>query len=74
MTRKFHARVVGRFDGASSATVTIDRTHGLISVRPLRRRRTYALPLAAIVRHIIYTVVQAELAEKKAQRRRRRSA
>ena len=41
-------KVCGRLDHASrvsDGTVTIDRGAGLFSVRPLRRRTTYTLPL-----------------------------
>lgn len=44
-------RVVGRLDNAAKitdGTVTIDRGAGLLEVRPMRRRRTYALPLSTV--------------------------
>ena len=70
MARKAKFRVFGRFDGrAKEATVTIDRLTNLIAVRPLHRRRTYELPLAAIAQMIVYKVVVAELAEKKHRRK-----
>ena len=67
-TRKVHVRVVGRIDGAQAATVTIDCQAGLISVRPLRRRREYTVPLDSVVRHIVASVVRSELADKKRKR------
>lgn len=70
MTRKARVRVTGRIDNAASATITIDATAGLIGVRPFRRRREYTLPLAAVAQHIIYTVVRAELSEKRKGRKR----
>jgi hypothetical protein len=53
-------RIVGRFNGASSATVTI--VGGLFSVRPFRRRRAYELPLADVAERVIFDVVRAEVA------------
>jgi hypothetical protein len=58
MTR---VKVVGRIDGASSATVTIDRVRGLIAVRPKGRRRTYELPLAFVAEMVVAKVVKQEL-------------
>jgi hypothetical protein len=71
--RKFHAKVVGIFERAfpTEATVTIDRTHGLFTVRPKRRRRTFTLPLAAIASHVVHTIIRAEVAEKKKTKKRR---
>jgi hypothetical protein len=68
--RPAHFRVEGRFDGTRSATVTVDRLRGLISVRPARRRRVYELPLAAVAAGIIYDVTKAELAAKRAAKRK----
>lgn len=70
MKRKVHVRVAGRFDNTDGATVTIDRNAGLISVRPLRRHREFTLPLADVARHIVYSVVMAELSEKRRGKRR----
>lgn len=62
-------RVQGRFNGASSATVTINRETGLILVRPLRRRRAYELPLAWAAEAVMWQVLKAEAAEKRAAKR-----
>jgi len=67
-TRKVHVRVVGRIDGAQAATVTIDCQAGLISVRPLRRRREYVVPLQSVVRHIVAVVCRSEQADKQRKR------
>lgn len=67
-TRKVHVRVVGRIDAAPAATITIDCQGGLISVRPLRRRREYTLPLMAVAQYIMGAVVRSELADKKRKR------
>lgn len=64
MTRaRFRGRISGRFDGAAGATVTISSSGGelLFSVRPLRRRRSYELPLVAVARGVLYDVVRTEL-------------
>jgi hypothetical protein len=76
MARRSHFRVFGpraHLDGATEATVSIDRALGLVSVRPLRRRRAFELPLADVAAMVISRVAKAELAEKrraKAERRR----
>jgi hypothetical protein len=66
-------RVAGRFDGAQSATVTI--TGGpepLVMVRPLRRHRSFTLPLVDVARGVIFDVTRAEIAEKRRAARGRR--
>jgi hypothetical protein len=72
VTRRARVRVVGRIDQAQSATVTIDSTAGLISVRPFRRHREYTLPLMAVAQDIVYRVVRAELSEKRKRRKNAR--
>jgi hypothetical protein len=67
------ARLVGRFDGAAAATVTI--TAGpdpLLEVRPLRRHRSFSLPLAVVARGVIFDVVRAELRAARRESRGRR--
>jgi hypothetical protein len=61
-------KILGPFDGAPSATVTI--AGGLFTVRPFGRRRVYELRLADVARGVLYDVVKAELAA----RRKARSA
>lgn len=70
-------RVSGRLDMAARlgyGTVEIDRNAGLFSVRPLRRRRIYTLPLGTVADMVCRSIIQAEAAEKrrtrKASRRR----
>lgn len=58
-------RVYGRLDGATEGTVVIDRDTGLVSVRPLRRKRVYKLPLTWVAQTILERVVKAEIAEKR---------
>lgn len=67
-------RVFGRFDRSvnQQATVTIDRDLGVMAVRPLRRRREYYLPLSKVAEIVVAKIIKAELAERRAQRRRRR--
>jgi hypothetical protein len=60
---RFRGRVAGRFDGEAAATVVISGgPDPMFSVRPLRRRRVYELPLSAVARGVLYDVVRAELA------------
>ncbi len=73
--RAAHFRVVGRFDGATSATVTIeyhDAGVAFFRVRPLRRRRAFELGLADIARGVIFDVTKRELAERRKARARGR--
>lgn len=65
-------RVFGEFDHVHEATVVIDRNAGVFSVRPLRRRRTYELPLAFVARVVMERIIKAEAAEKRAARRKKR--
>lgn len=73
---KTHFKVVGRLDHAAKvqvATVTINRANGLLSVRPLRRRRTYDLPLDVVAQMVVSRVIRTEvfaarLAKKAARR------
>jgi hypothetical protein len=70
-----HCRVVGCFDMASRpqiATITIDRDRLLFSVRPLRRRRAYELPLATVGEMVVRRIIAHEVAEKRAAKRARR--
>lgn len=72
MTARF--RVVGRFDrvGVQEATVLVDRAAGLFTVRPLRRRKTYTLPLSTIAEIVVARITKAEVAREKAEKRARR--
>lgn len=68
-------RVIGSLDiggGAQVGTVTIDREAGLFSVRPLRRRREYVLPLSVVATMVCERIVRAELREKRAAKKSRR--
>jgi hypothetical protein len=70
MRRAHHYRVLARLDMASrqvAGTVTIDQA-GTFIVRPLRRRRVYALPLAAVADMVVKRVVQAEVFQQRLAR------
>jgi hypothetical protein len=70
-------RVVARLDMASresEGTVTINRVAGLFSVRPLRRRREYTLPLATVAGMVCGAIIVAEAREKRTARAARRRA
>lgn len=74
MSRPARARVVGRFLLASrptEATVEIDRGAGLFSVRPLRSRRVFTLPLALLAEICVQRIIRQEIAERKAARRKK---
>jgi len=53
-------------------TIEVDRTAGLISVRPKGRRRMYTLPLSTIAEIICYRVIRAELLEKKREKAKKK--
>jgi hypothetical protein len=50
----------------------VDRDAGLVSVRPLRRRRVYTLPLAAVAQMVVRQIIAVEVRERRAARRRGR--
>ena len=62
-------RVVARLDMASrqsAGTVTIDRGPApMFAVRPLRRRREYVLPLAAVAELVVRSIIVAEARERR---------
>ncbi len=62
---KCRFKVQGRFDGAGSATVEIDRASGIMRVRPCRRRRTYDLPLSVIAQIQVERIIRFEVEEKR---------
>lgn len=68
-------RIVGRLDMArpQDGTVLVDREAGLFSVRPLRRRRVYTLPLATVAELVCSKIIKAEVAAKRAERKARRA-
>lgn len=73
--RPAKARVIGSFDraGMQAATVTMTRDGSpLFSVRPLRSRRTYELPLATVAAWCVQRIVKAELLKKKAEKAKAR--
>ena len=64
MKRLVKFQVAGLFDGAPRATLEIDRVAQIATVRPLRRRKTYTLPLKDVAEHILWKVARLEAAEK----------
>lgn len=75
--RAAHFRVVGKLDSAGAlieGTVTVDRRAGLFEVRPLRRRRTYALPLSTVADMVVGRIVRAEVFAKRLERAARKKA
>lgn len=72
---KSRFKVTGTFDisgGLQTATVEIDRASGIVSVRPLRRRRAYALPLSSVAAWICQVIIRGEVRERRAAKRGRR--
>lgn len=72
-----HFRVVGRLDQAgriTEGTVSIDRGAGLFTVRPLRRHRTYELPLSTVADMVIARILRAEVFAKRIERAKRKKA
>jgi hypothetical protein len=59
------------FAGKSEATVTIDRHNLLVTVRPHRMHRTYEMRLEDLASIIVWRVAKAEIAEKKAARKKK---
>lgn len=69
---KSRFKLEGRFDQAPGVTITIDRGANLFSVRPLRRKREYVLPLRDVAEMVFFRIVKAEAAEKLAAKKARR--
>jgi hypothetical protein len=70
VSRRARFKVYGRFDGAMSATIEIDRVSEVLEVRPYRRRRgKYILPLAVVAEMVIWRIVRKEAAEKLAAKK-----
>jgi len=61
MTARFKTLAKADRTRPEACTVLIDRARGLVSVRPLRRRRLYTLPLATVAEMIVARVVKAEV-------------
>lgn len=58
---KAHFEIAGRVDNAQGGRLTVDRSLGLVTVRPKGKRRTYVLPLVDVANIIVSKVVKAEL-------------
>lgn len=69
-----HFKAFGQFNGTNAATVTIDRSSGVFSVRPRARRKTYELPLAFVAELVMWRCLKAELLEKKKAKAAKRKA
>lgn len=54
--------------------MTIDRARGLVSVRPLRRRREYIMPLDMVAEMICWRVTRADLAQARREKQDARRA
>jgi len=74
--RPAHFEVIARLDSARTqrGTVTVERAVDLFVVRPLRRRRTYALPLSVVAQMVVERVIKRELSEKRAAKKAARKA
>jgi hypothetical protein len=75
VARRVILPVIGRLDsagGVQRGTITIYRDADLVTVRPLRRKRTYTLPLSTVADYICRSVIYAELAEKRRLKKARR--
>ena len=68
-------KVIGKFTGGGMkpATVSIDRSPAaLFSVRPLRRKRVYELPLSAVAEYVVWHVTKVEIRDKKLAKQKAR--
>ena len=65
-------RIKGRLEMASveqEGKVTIDRGNNTFSVRPLRGRRAYILPLNDVAEMVVQKIIQAEARQEREPRR-----
>jgi len=68
-------RIYARLEMASRAThgtVMIARKEDLFSVRPLRRRRIYSLPLSVVAQMVVRSIIATEVREKAKAKRAKR--
>jgi len=66
--RKARFEVPVWIDQARKATVEVDRDSLVFSVRLHRRRRTFDLPLRDVVEGVVWRILKAESAAKRAKR------
>ncbi len=71
---RFRVTFVRPLDGATEATVTIERSRGLMAIRLLRRRRSYEVPLAVVAEWIVWRLTKVEAAERARAKRAARAA
>jgi len=66
-------RVLGKLDRSylQGGTVTIDRASGVLTIKPLRRRRVYSLPLNTVAEIIVSKIIKSEVAACKVAKRRK---
>lgn len=62
-----------RFDGALWATVTIDRKRLTLSIRPLRRRTVFEIPLQTLAETMLSKQAKANVLAKRRERKTRRA-
>ena len=70
--RAVRLRVPVRFDGATSATLTIDRARSILTIRLLRRRSTLEVALGPVVERLLRAEAFRKADEKRKARRRAR--
>jgi hypothetical protein len=66
---------MGQLDGAGGArkgTVIIERSAGLLHVRPFRRKRVYTMPLSMVADMVCKRILLNEAAERRAARASKR--
>lgn len=71
MIRKSRFRVMGRLDraaGVKEGTVVIDRGAWLFTVRPLRSRRVYELPLSTVADMVVLRVLKTEVFKRRMEK------
>jgi hypothetical protein len=70
---RFKVPLQRTIDGATAATVTVDRASGVAIVRLYRRRAAFYVSLADVVGFVVWRAAKSAAAEKaKAKRLRRR--
>ena len=74
MGRRSRFPVIGQLDRVrpTRGTVTVDRAAGLFEVRPYRSRKTYTLPLSTVAEIVVQKIIMAEVAERRAAKRKKR--
>lgn len=73
-SRYSHFKVPIRFDGAESATITIDRKRLTMAIRPARRRSVFEMDLSEFAQAMLERQAKSNILAKRKERKKARLA